>query len=153
VWNPHSLATVGQSRQTFGIVPVHPVAQGLPVHSAGLGCPRPIIRHRRSNRWRDDGSSSNTSAKASIRRAALASRLFPAAPRNSPAVKSRRVISIPDIAPSPLMEGYRFRERTAWESPRVTSTNRWYQTFLKKKLRLDVTSETVEGRGRVYRIG
>ena len=26
------------------------------------------------------------------------------------------------------MEGYRFRERTAWESPRVTSTNRWYQT-------------------------
>jgi hypothetical protein len=27
------------------------------------------------------------------------------------------------------MEGYRFRERTAWESPRVTSTNRWYQAF------------------------
>ena len=74
--------------------------QRLPTHPAGRGRPGPIIRHHRSNQWRDDGSSSSTSVKVSIRRAVFASRLFPAAARNSAAVKSRRVISIPDIVAS-----------------------------------------------------
>jgi hypothetical protein len=74
---------------------------------------------------RDDGSSSHTGAKAGIGRAALASRRFPAAPRTSPAVRSRRVILIPDIAP-PLIEGCGCTERTACDPPRVTSANRWH---------------------------
>ena len=48
----------------------------------------------RSNRWRDDGSSSSTSAIASIRRDARASFVLVAAERSSDAVSSTRVIAI-----------------------------------------------------------
>ena len=81
--------------------PPHPAASGGP---SGLGRAPPVIRHRRSNRWRDDGSSSSTSAKASIRREALASRLFPAALRKSVADSSNRVISMPAIM-APMFPG------------------------------------------------
>lgn len=71
---------------------------------------------------------SNASAKASIRRAALASRLFPAALRHSAAVRSRRAISIPDIAASHHGGPWIERKRRL-EIPRVRPKSRWYEVF------------------------
>ena len=59
---------------------------------------------------------SSTSASASIRRAACASRLFAAAARSSAAVKSIRVIAIATIRSPPLALTAEIRDRTIWES-------------------------------------
>ena len=60
---------------------------------------------------------SSTSASASIRRAACASRLLAAAARSSAAVKSIRVIAIATICSDLLPLGQRVRDRAIWESP------------------------------------
>jgi NAD(P)-dependent dehydrogenase (short-subunit alcohol dehydrogenase family) len=60
-----------------------------------------------------------------MRRAALASRLFPAAIRKSDAVNSLRVISIPDI-PAPHNGRASIHKNPLLGTPRVRSTDRWY---------------------------
>ena len=71
---------VVQAGEALGVVAVHPVAQGLPVHA---GRPRRLLAR----------GPSSTSARASIRRAALASRHRAASRRSSPAPGSCRVIA------------------------------------------------------------
>src|SRR3954452_24242611 len=73
---------------------------------------------------------SSTSAKASIRRAALASRHRPASRRSSPALSSRRVTST-TIGPLPTGPYRRTNRQGSRDAPRaqpVTNNGRWYKT-------------------------
>ena len=69
---------------------------------------------------------SSTSASASIRRAARASLVWPAAARSSLAVSSRRVISIAGIPASSASNSIESEIDPLGNPPRVTGRGRWY---------------------------